>query len=48
MRIVFLALAGLLMAGCKVPPPPKPSPYRYMTLERVQQRSPSYFVPIHL
>jgi hypothetical protein len=41
MRVVLSVLACLLMAGCGVPPPPKPSPYRYMTPERAETRSPS-------
>ncbi len=48
MRMVLYVLACLLMAGCGVPPPPKPSPDRYTTPERAEARSPSCTVSIHL
>jgi len=42
MRAALLgALVCLLMAGCDVPPPPKPSPYRVMIPECVEVRSAS-------
>jgi hypothetical protein len=47
MRVVFSALAVLLIAGCGVPPKPKPSPYRYMTQDRAEARSPFCSVSIH-
>jgi len=47
MRATLCVFACLLMAGCGVPPPPKPSPYRYMTPERAETRSPSCPVSIH-
>ena len=51
MRVVLSVLACLLIAGCGVPPQPKPSPYRYMTPERTEacsHCSPSCTVSIHL
>jgi hypothetical protein len=48
MRVALCALACLLMAGCNVPPQPKPSPYRYLTSERTEARSPSCPVSTHL
>ncbi len=48
MRAAFCVLAWFLMAGCDVPPLLKPSLYRFMTPERVEVRSPSCPVSIHL
>lgn len=48
MRMVLYVLAYLLMAGCGVTPPSKPSSYRYMTPDRAEARSPSCTVSIHL
>ena len=47
MCVARCVLACLLMAGCNAPPPPKPSPYRYMTPERAEARSQSCTVSIH-
>ena len=47
MRMILAILALSLMAGCGVPSPPKPSPYRYMAQERTKPCSPSYSASIH-
>jgi len=47
MRLVLCALVCLLMTGCGASPPPKPSPYRNMTPERVKVRSVSCTAFIH-
>ncbi len=46
---VILCLGCMFVVGCASPSqPPKPSPYRYWTPERVSTRSPSRPVSIHL
>ena len=39
MRILLLTLVGSLLAGCGKPPPPKPSPCRYVAGERSPRRN---------
>ena len=34
MRILLLSFVGSLLAGCTEPPPPKPSPCRYVAVDR--------------
>ncbi len=46
---LILCLGSVLVVGCASPSqPPKPSPYRYRTPERVSTRSPFRPVSIHL
>jgi len=47
MRVILSILTLLLVAGCGVPSPPKPSPYRYMTQDRAEARNPRCPVSIH-
>jgi hypothetical protein len=47
MRVILSILALFLMAGCGVPSPPKPSPYRYITQDRAEARNPCCPISIH-